>query len=80
MTLAEFKARYGLSTINFYKSSISNRLVSSLPNGEMIVTKENFDSKSDIYVYTVEPGEDNSLENTIHVFSNKAPKTPDLVL
>jgi hypothetical protein len=80
MTLAEFKAHYGLKTIKFYDSSVSSRKVSSLPNGELIVTKEDFDDSKDIYVYTVAPSDENNLDKTIHVVSNTVPKAPTLEL
>ncbi len=80
MTLAEFKALHGLSTIKFYDSKTSKRKVSSLPNGELIVTKEEFNAGSPAFVYTVNPGPDNELDATIHVVSNTAPKAPTLEL
>jgi hypothetical protein len=80
MTLQEFKALHGLSTIKFYDSKSSSRKVSSLPNGELIVTKKDFNPSGEIFVYTVPPSESNALDNTIHVISNTAPKAPTLEL
>jgi hypothetical protein len=87
MTLQEFKTQHGITTIKFYDSKSlkkdgtpSNRKVSSLPNGELIVTKEEFNAGSPAFVYTVNPSPDNELDATIHVVSNTAPKAPTLEL
>ena len=80
MTLAEFKKLHNITSLGFYPSKSSKRMVSSLPNGQLVVTTETFTSSSPAFVYTVEPSADNELDNTIHVVSNKEPKAPSLVL
>ncbi len=80
MTLQEFKTQHGITTIKFYDSKTTKRKVSSLPNGELIVTKEDFNAGSPAFVYTVNPSPDNELDATIHVVSNTAPKAPTLEL
>ena len=57
MTLQEFKTSYGVSAINLYPSTVSDRLVGSIHSSKgdfTVITKAPFDSKESIYAYPTE--------------------------
>lgn len=84
MLLSTFKAQKGITAINLYNSTKSDRLVGSAdtPNGTItFVTKMPFDSKKDIYVYPTDIADKDTGEITvINVLSNTVPKEATLVL
>ena len=76
MTLAEFKAAHNISTLNFYKSTKSNRYVAGFGQDLLLITTEDFNHKAPCFVYD-NPGD---ADGKSWILSNNAPKEADFTL
>lgn len=82
MKLAEFKTANGISSINLFNSTKSNRLVGSvsLVTGTlMFITVDDFDQSADVYVYMADE-EYQDGKQVLYWLSNKEPKAAVVVL
>lgn len=80
VTLERFKEVHGIDKLGMYKSTKSDRYVSSVWIGDhekTVVTTETFNPKEEIFVYSIVPTGSKEL---IYVLSNKKRRDVDIEL